>query len=391
MEELKIQAEEENSVSISAFFIDYYMTPANGDFVKLYLYLAKLSASGQAFSISEIADHLNCTENDVCRGIRYWIRQDVLRLSYKPGSDQEITGIVLCRLKAPETTRKKDESENIVVHFQARGETDSSSLLQNVPEKADQTPVQPQSPDQAPDREPPRKMHLTPEMLAEEESKKDIENLVNEAKTYCTQMLTQPDINSIIYIYEQLGFSFDLCEYLLEYCADKNNTKFSFIEGTAKNWYRHSLTTREEAKQYNYMHDTLYRNILRQLGIRGRTTPVPAEEEYITHWVKDLKFSDELIIEACRRAILNSPQGTTFKYINGTLEDWSRNNVRRLSDVKVLDEAHRKTYQPRQSKNTVHSSSRPENSRDFGSFPHSDSSAELHQIEELYLQNASDN
>ena len=34
--------------SISNFFIDYYMTDANGDFVKIYLYLVRLMSSSGA-------------------------------------------------------------------------------------------------------------------------------------------------------------------------------------------------------------------------------------------------------------------------------------------------------------------------------------------------------
>lgn len=44
--------------SISNFFIDYYMTDANGEFVKVYLYLIRLLNSKQQISVAEIADHL---------------------------------------------------------------------------------------------------------------------------------------------------------------------------------------------------------------------------------------------------------------------------------------------------------------------------------------------
>ena len=48
--------------SISNFFIDYYMTDANGEFVKVYLYLIRLLNSKQQISVAEIADHFNLTE-----------------------------------------------------------------------------------------------------------------------------------------------------------------------------------------------------------------------------------------------------------------------------------------------------------------------------------------
>ena len=47
--------------SISNFFIDYYMTDANGDFVKIYLYLVRLMSSSGPVAVSDIADHLQVT------------------------------------------------------------------------------------------------------------------------------------------------------------------------------------------------------------------------------------------------------------------------------------------------------------------------------------------
>lgn len=60
--------------SISNFFIDYYMTSANGEFVKVYLYLVRLMSSRKPISVADIADHFNLTEQDICRAIRYWIK-----------------------------------------------------------------------------------------------------------------------------------------------------------------------------------------------------------------------------------------------------------------------------------------------------------------------------
>ena len=83
--------------SISNFFIDYYMTSASGEFVKVYLYLVRqLSARGPV-SVADIADHFNLTEKDICRAIKYWISQDVMRLNYN--DKKEPVGITLLPLQ----------------------------------------------------------------------------------------------------------------------------------------------------------------------------------------------------------------------------------------------------------------------------------------------------
>ena len=105
MGEISITSEKEAFTNISNNFIKYYMADANGDFVKLYIYLAMLCSTQSQISVSDIADHLSCTENDICRGIRYWIKADVLSLSYN--TDKEVTGILLKDLKKMDVTLKK--------------------------------------------------------------------------------------------------------------------------------------------------------------------------------------------------------------------------------------------------------------------------------------------
>ena len=82
--------------SISNFFIDYYMTSASGEFVKVYLYLVRLMSSSKPVSVANIADHFNLTEKDICRAIKYWISQDVMKLNYN--KKKELTGITLLPL-----------------------------------------------------------------------------------------------------------------------------------------------------------------------------------------------------------------------------------------------------------------------------------------------------
>ena len=83
METITITTKNHETYSaVSNFFIDYYMTEANGEFVKVYLYLIRLLNSGRAITIADIADHFNLTEKDICRAIRYWIKQGVLQLDY---------------------------------------------------------------------------------------------------------------------------------------------------------------------------------------------------------------------------------------------------------------------------------------------------------------------
>lgn len=53
-------------------FVDYYMIKANGEYVKVYIYLLRMVSNGQKFNISCLADLLELTERDICRALKYW-------------------------------------------------------------------------------------------------------------------------------------------------------------------------------------------------------------------------------------------------------------------------------------------------------------------------------
>lgn len=81
-----------SATSVSNTFIDEYMSDANGEFVKIYLYLLRLMNAPQAsFSISSIADKFEHTEKDVKRALAYWERMHLLQLEYD--NDKNLTGI----------------------------------------------------------------------------------------------------------------------------------------------------------------------------------------------------------------------------------------------------------------------------------------------------------
>ena len=63
---------------ISNVFLDFYMPSANGEFVKIYLYLLRhASQTKTLLDFTSVADALNCTEADIQRALRYWEKAGV--------------------------------------------------------------------------------------------------------------------------------------------------------------------------------------------------------------------------------------------------------------------------------------------------------------------------
>ena len=79
---------------LSNTFIDNYMPEANGEFVKVYIYLLRaLSSAPVSFSLEQMADRLLCTERDILRALKYWAKQQLLTLDFT--DNNKLCGISL--------------------------------------------------------------------------------------------------------------------------------------------------------------------------------------------------------------------------------------------------------------------------------------------------------
>ena len=80
--------------AVPDLFLEQYMPAANGEFVKVYLYLLKLVKDHQQDStLSSMADFFSCTENDIVRALKYWESEKLIALTYT--ADQKLSGITL--------------------------------------------------------------------------------------------------------------------------------------------------------------------------------------------------------------------------------------------------------------------------------------------------------
>ena len=71
-----------STTCVSNVFIDNFMKDANGEFIKVYLYLLRAMSSGMHLSISDVADALDHTQRDIARALNYWERKGLLELTY---------------------------------------------------------------------------------------------------------------------------------------------------------------------------------------------------------------------------------------------------------------------------------------------------------------------
>lgn len=304
-----------NATLLPNDFIDRYMASANGEFVKVYLFLLRhMDDSHAAISVSVIADCLNHTENDILRAFRYWESAGLLALEYD--TDGCVSGIELNR-NGGCTSGVTFTSDNGCI----TGAGDSAKPA------ACSTAPSPIIPDNA-------------VQIDTFRAQKELKSLFFIAEQYLGKTLTRTDVDAITYFYESLRLPANLIEYLIESCVENGHKSMHYIQKVALSWAEEGIRTVSQAKEQSALYNKNCYAVLNAFGIKNRG-PASSEIAYIRKWADEYGFSVDIMQEACRRTISATHQ-PSFEYADSILTRWSERNVRHMKDITALDEAYLK-------------------------------------------------
>lgn len=281
---------------IPNIFIDKYMITANGEYIKVYLYLLRCYQSYKTeVTVNSIADHLDNTENDVLRALSYWEKLNLLTMT-RDGSGK-ISSISFSILDEP---------------------VKSLESIALIPQK---------------------KQNLSKAKILEMSNDENLKYTLTIIEVYLNRPLKQTDIQLVFYLYDELKFSPELIMYLYEYCISKNKKSASYIEAVALNWSKAGIDTEEKAQALNNVYNEQFNIVSKAFGLNR--TPGKSEQNFIIKWFSIYKFSDELVSEACNRSLLRTSK-PDFNYANRILEIWHKKGVTTLQDVNTLDNEFKK-------------------------------------------------
>lgn len=364
--------------TVSDIFIDQYMPKANGEFVKVYLYLLRATGSGAGIAtISEIADHFSNTEADIVRALNYWASEGILQV--QTGADGQITGINLCSLAVSGMQAARSNIQSAVADNAAQNNLQNSmvnnaaqnnlqngvvnnaaqnslqngvvnnatqnslqnGVVNNVAQNISTANIQMQDSvveklkSQATDKPAPSQKEYTLDEIKEFRKNPDISELFFIIETYLKHTLSSTDTNMVLYWLDELHFSTDLVEYLVEYCITKGHSSLRYMNKVALGWADAGIKTVDQAKDDAAAHSQIYYTVMKALGITGRNL-VDSEVSLINKWVGEYGFDIELVKAACSKTI-SAIQKPSFEYTDSILANWRKKDVHTLKDVEVLD------------------------------------------------------
>jgi DnaD/phage-associated family protein len=283
------------------------MPTANGDYVKVYLYLLRNVLSGQSdFTTKQTAKQLQLIESDVIRALNYWNELRFIEVIFE---DEVITSIGLLSLE------KTQETISTPIEKKRTGRMAESNP------------------------EPKVKLYERPEYTMEEVSaiadQSDFRQLLYITEKYLGKRLTQVDVNILVGFLDWLGLNIEVVEFLIEHCASNGHRHMNYIEKVAIDWSDQNITTVEQAKVHTETFNKSYFRIFKALGLSSRQ-PTPSQLKLMDRWIHDYNFAIEVIEKACEKTIasINKPE---LKYVDTILTRWHNKGVKSLEAIEELD------------------------------------------------------
>lgn len=310
MDRILLKGGQQGVTVISNIFLDRYMVQANGEYVKVYLYLLRcLSESNKELSVGYLADVLENTESDIIRAIKYWAGQGLLSVTFNGREIKEIhvNSLQAGMNEAAEQLSAAEEQQETAI-------TTENAVTNKKGKDIDM------------------------ETLNELMTDGDVKMLLYVVQKYLEKTLNSTETNIILYIYSELGFSVELIEYLVEYCVSNNHKDMKYIEKVALNWHENNVATVDEAKRIVSVNN--FYPVLKAFGLSGRN-PATVERAFIVKWKDEYGFDMDIIVNACNRT-MDAIHQPSFQYADSILQRWMKKGVKSVADLKAIDEEHEK-------------------------------------------------
>ena len=349
---------------VSNCFIDDYMAEANDAQLKIYLFLIRMMSANLPTSVTDIADKFNYTEKDVLRALMYWESRQLLALEYDAAHN--LSGIQVLSLDNPYEQVRTAPRITPVLSFIRPASMQSgmtaprpmaaasamsaqnpmTARMNAAPAQMQASPTGTATITEYPTRElssQPEKPSYTMDDLKNFKNNDEVQQLLFVTEQYLGRQLTRGDMETILFLYDRLGFSADLIDYLVQHCIERGKKDFRYMEKVALSWAEQGITDPKQAQLASKKYDKTVYTIMKSLG--KNSAPAPKELEYIQKWTKEYGFMLDVIQEACDKTVMTT-DSHRFAYADGILSKWYQAGVHHKADIAALDASYQRPAKP---------------------------------------------
>lgn len=256
-----------SSTSLPDIFFTEYLPEANGDYIKIYLYILFLSKYDKDIKVNDLCKKLGLPLKVIQDGMKYWEDQGVFT--------RKNTGYIINNLQEKELHQLYKPKVSL---------------------SADQIQKSAESQKRA----------------------KTIEYINNRYFSGLMPTSWYPDIELW---FKKYNFEDAVMIALFGYCFDKSALHRNYVQAVADAWFKNQIKNYDDLEKYYEKQEKLSKianTISKKLGLSRQLSQY--EYAYIEKWVVDFEYPFEIIEIALKRT--TSKVNPSFDYIDKLITDW---------------------------------------------------------------------
>lgn len=270
-----------SNTELPDIFFTEYLSQANGDFIKIYLYIVFLSKYGKDVKINDLSKKLNIDFKIIQEGIKYWEDAGVIT--------KKNTGYIINNLQEIELHKL----------YKPRVTLSAESLKQT----------------------------------AENQYRaKAIENINN---IFFQGIMSPSWYSDIDLWFKKYSFDEEVMIALFQYCYNRSALHRNYIQTVAEAWFKNNVKTFSDLDSLFEKQEklnTLYKAIGKKLGYSRPLTEY--EKGYIEKWSIEYSFTLDIIEIALKKT--TSKANPNFDYLDKLLSDWYDRGFKTSEEIQTF-------------------------------------------------------
>lgn len=260
------------------FFTEYF-SHANGNYIKVYLYMVFLGKYNKDIKLNDLSKKLNLPLKEIQDAVKYWEDNKVITKKNSGYILNNLQEIELHKIYKPKLTASPEDLQK----------TAQSKFRANV-----------------------------------------IESINNE---FFQGVMSPSWYNDIELWFKKYSFDEEVMEALFRYCFNRSALHRNYIQAVADSWSKNNIKTYNDLDRYYEKQEKLNilsNSIAKKLNLNRSLSQY--EEAYIEKWNIDFGYSFDIIEIALKRT--TSKANPSFDYLDKLLTDW---HDRKLSTVEEVN------------------------------------------------------
>ena len=267
-----------SNTEIPDVFFTEYLSSANGDYIKVYLYILFLSKYDKDIKINYLSKKLALPLKTIQEAFKYWEEAGVLIKKHTGYILVNLQEVELLKLYSPKlTSSPEDIKKNAKNQYRAKA----------------------------------------------------IENINNQ---FFQGIMSPSWYSDIDMWFKKYNFDEQVMLALFNYCFDHSALHRNYIQVVADSWYKNNIRSFSDLDKYYEKQEkisSVKKSIIKKLGLNRNLTVY--EDAYVEKWTIDYGYSLDIIEIALKKT--TSKSNISFEYLNKIISDWHDRNLKTATEI----------------------------------------------------------